>query len=117
MVLSLPSDAYKHLPLPQPPAEGPEDGEDEEALGEGAVGAFEEGVAEPGAADAADPAGGELVGDVDGDGVHADDDEREGPRFVAPDVDGPVEEGEGPEYHGAAVKGPRGRPEAFDDGT
>ena len=44
-VPTLPSDPDKHFPLPQPPAEGPEDGEDEEALGEGAVGAFEEGVA------------------------------------------------------------------------
>jgi hypothetical protein len=47
----------KHIKLPQPPAEGPEDGEDEEALHEGAGGSFEEGVAEPGPADAADPAG------------------------------------------------------------
>ncbi len=39
------SDAYKHLPLPQPPAEGPEDGEDEEALHERAGGALEEAVA------------------------------------------------------------------------
>ena len=39
------SDAYKNLPLPEPPAEGPEDGEDEEALHERAGGAFEEGVA------------------------------------------------------------------------
>jgi hypothetical protein len=111
------SDAYKHLPLPEPPAEGPEDGEDEEALHEGAGGAFEESVAEPGAADAADPAGGELIGDVDGDGVHADDDEREGPGFVALDVDDVVEEGEGPEDDGTAVKCPGGRPEAFDDGA
>jgi hypothetical protein len=39
------SDAYKHLSLPQPPAEGPEDGEDEEALHKGTGGAFEEAVA------------------------------------------------------------------------
>ena len=107
----------KHLPLPQPPAEGPEDGEDEEALGEGAVSAIEEAAAEPGLADAADPTGGELVREVDGDGVHADDDEREGPRFVSFDVDEPVEEREDPEDDGAAVKGPRRSPELLDDGA
>ena len=117
MVLSLPSDAYKHLPLPQPPAEGPEDGEDEEALHERAGGAFEEAAAEPGAAGGDDPAFGELVGEVDGDGVHADDDKREGPRFVSLDVDEPVEEREDPEDDGAAVKSPGGCPEAFDDGA
>ena len=57
MVLSLPLDSDKHFAAVEPPAEGPEDGEDKEALHEGAGGAFEEGVAEPGAADAADPAG------------------------------------------------------------
>jgi len=57
VVLSLPLDSDEHLTLPQPPAEGPEDGEDEEALHEGAVSALEEAAAEPGAADAADPAG------------------------------------------------------------
>ena len=97
------SDPDKHLPAVEPPAEGPEDGEDEEALGEGAVNAFEEAAAEPGAADGDDPAFGDLIGDVDGDGVHADDDEREGPSFAAFDVDEPVGEGEGPEDHGAAV--------------
>jgi len=117
VVLSLPSDAYKHLPLPQPPAEGPEDGEDEEALHERAGGAFEEAAAEPGAAGGDDPAFGELVGEVDGDGVHADDDKREGPRFVSLDVDEPVEEREDPEDDGAAVKSPGGCPEAFDDGA
>ena len=116
-VLPLPLDPDEDFAAVEPPAEGPEDGEDEEALHERSGGAFEEGVAEPGAADAADPAGGELVGDVDGDGVHADDDEREGPGFVAFDVDDPVEESEGPEDDGAAVKGPGGRPEAFDDGA
>jgi hypothetical protein len=60
--LAHPSDSDKHLPLPQPPAEGPEDGEDEEALHEGAGGAFEDAVAEPGPADAADPAGGLKTG-------------------------------------------------------
>ena len=75
-------------------------------MGQGAVTALEEAAAEPGAADAADPAGGQLIGEVDGDGVHADDDKREGPRFVSFDVDEPVEEREDPEDDGAAVKGP-----------
>ena len=58
-----PSDPDKYLPAVEPPAEGPEDAEDKEALGEGAGGASEEVVAEPGFADAADPAGGpDLVG-------------------------------------------------------
>ena len=83
---------------------------------EGAGGAFEEAVAEPGPADAADPTGGELVGEVDGDGVHADDDEREGPRFVSLDVDEPVEEREDPEDDGAAVEGPRRSPEPTGSG-
>ena len=39
------SDPDKYLPSPQPPAEGPEDGEDEEALHQGPGGAFEEAVA------------------------------------------------------------------------
>ena len=117
MVLPLPSDADEELPAVEPPAEGPEDGEDEEALGEGAGGALEEAVAEPGAAGGDDPAFGELVGEVDGDGVHADDDEREGPRFVSLDVDEPVEEREDPEDDGAAVKGPRRGPELLDDGA
>ena len=95
-MLGAPSDADEDFAAVEPPAEGPEDGEDEEALHEWAGDAFEEGVAEPGPADAADPAGGELVGDVDGDGIHADDDEREGPGFMAFDVDDPVEEDEGP---------------------
>jgi len=42
VVLSLPSDPDNHLPLPQPAAEGPEDGEDEEALHQWAGGAFVE---------------------------------------------------------------------------
>jgi hypothetical protein len=58
VVLSLPLDSNKYLPAVEPPAEGPEDAEDEEAGGEGAGGAGEEVVAEPGLADAADPAGG-----------------------------------------------------------
>ena len=57
VVLSLPLDSDEHLTLPQPPAEGPEDGEDAEALHQRIGGAFDEGVAEPGPADAADPAG------------------------------------------------------------
>ena len=56
-MLGAPSDADEELPSPQPPAEGPDDGEDEEALGEGAIGALEEAAAEPGPADAADLAG------------------------------------------------------------
>ena len=83
---------------------------------EGAVGAFEEAAAKPGLADAANPAGGELIREVDGDGVHADDDEREGPRFVSFDVDEPVKEREDPEADGSAVKGPRRRPEPTGSG-
>ncbi len=56
-VPTLPLDSDEDFAAVEPPAEGPEDGEDEEALGEGAGGAFEEATAEPGAADAADPAG------------------------------------------------------------
>ncbi len=52
------SDPNKYLPTVEPVAEGPEDAEDEEALGDGAASAGEEVVAEPGLADAADPAGG-----------------------------------------------------------
>ena len=47
---------------------------------------LEEAGAEPGLAGGADPSGGELVGEVDGDGVHADDHEREGPGLTALDV-------------------------------
>ena len=46
----LPSYPDKYFPTVEPVAEGPEDAEDEEALGEGASGAFEEAVAEPGLA-------------------------------------------------------------------
>ncbi len=53
----LPLDPDKYLPAVEPPTEGPEDAEDEEACGEGAGGAGEEVVAEPGLAEAADPAG------------------------------------------------------------
>ncbi len=51
-------DSDKDLPSPQPLAEGPQNSEDEEARGEAAGGAGEDVVAEPGLADAADPAGG-----------------------------------------------------------
>ena len=51
------SNSDEDFPAVEPPAEGPEDGEDEEALHEGSVRTFEEAVAEPGAADAADLAG------------------------------------------------------------
>ena len=80
------------------------------------MGAFEEAVAEPGSADAADLFGGELIVDVDGYGVHADYDDREGPCFMALDVDDQVEEREGPEADGSAVEGPVRRTEAFNDG-
>ena len=50
------SNSDEDFPAVEPPAEGPEDGEDEEALYERAGGAFEETTAEPGPADAADPA-------------------------------------------------------------
>jgi hypothetical protein len=53
-----PSDSDKHLPAVEPPAEGPEDAEDEEAGGEAAGGAGEEVVAEPGLADAVAPTDG-----------------------------------------------------------
>jgi len=56
VVLSLPLDSDKHFAAVEPPAEGPEDGEDAEALHQRIGGAFDEGVAEPGPADAADPA-------------------------------------------------------------
>jgi hypothetical protein len=45
VVLSLPLDSDKHFAAVEPPAEGPEDGEDEEALHERTGGAFEEAVA------------------------------------------------------------------------
>ncbi len=57
-VLPLLSDPDEHLPVVEPPAEGPQNSEDEEARGEAAGGAGEDVVAEPGLADAADPAGG-----------------------------------------------------------
>ncbi|GDY18626.1 hypothetical protein LBMAG55_19490 [Verrucomicrobiota bacterium] len=47
-VPTLPSDPDEDFAAVEPPAEGPEDGEDEEALGEGAIGALEEAVAELG---------------------------------------------------------------------
>ena len=56
-VLPLPSDSDEDFAAVEPPAEGPEDAEDEEALHEGAVSAFEEAVAEPGAAGGDDRAG------------------------------------------------------------
>ena len=44
-VLPLPSDSDEDFAAVEPPAEGPENGEDEEALHERAGGAFEEAVA------------------------------------------------------------------------
>ena len=54
---TLPLDPDEDFAAVEPPAGGPEDGEDEEALHQRSGGAFEEGVAEPGPADAADPVG------------------------------------------------------------
>src|SRR5688572_17577234 len=58
------------------------------------------------------------VGDaVDKDGVHADDDEGEGPAAVGVDIDDGVEGGEDEEAPAGAEDGPGGSPDAFDDGV
>ena len=58
----------------------------------------------------------EEVGDeVGGNGVDADDDEREGEAAVVFDVDEPGEDGEVEEADAAAPEHPGGGPDAFDD--
>src|SRR5688572_25527189 len=54
---------------------------------------------------------------VDEDGVHADNDEREGPAAVGVDVDDGVKRGEDEEAPTGAEHGPGGSPDAFDDGV
>lgn len=58
------------------------------------------------------------VGDeVGGDGVHADDDEREGEGAVATLFDDPEEGGQKIEAEAAAEEGPGRGPDALDDGV
>src|SRR5688572_8832483 len=54
---------------------------------------------------------------VDENGVHANDDEGEGPAAVGVDIDDRVKRGEDEEAPTSAEDGPGGSPDAFDDGV
>ena len=68
----------------------------------------------PGTEDEAFP---EVRDAVDEDGVHADDDEGEGPAFVAANIDDGVKGGEDEKAPAGAEDGPGGCPDALDDGV
>ena len=73
-------------------------------------------VAEVGSQGGLDEVFPEVRDQVSGDGVHADDDEREGQAAVAPCVDVPGEGGEKVEADASAEEGPGRSPDALDDG-
>ncbi|MEN9633223.1 MAG: hypothetical protein RL077_1627 [Verrucomicrobiota bacterium] len=109
------SNPQENFPAVHPPADEPEDEQGEAIARDRSVGPGEQAGTEVRLEQVPHPRSQKLRHEVNGDRVHANDDEELGPLAVTAHVDEPVEGGEERDDEAATAEGPRRGPDALDD--